>query len=610
MKKRGQVTIFVIIALVIVVSIAGYFIVRNFINADTNADEFSQVFSYYEGCIEQYTKTGISAAGSQGGYLETGAYEAGSNYAPFGNQLATAGIGIPYWLTITSGGQIKENAPTQAQVEEQLNGYIANRLKDCSMDIFRELGYSVSVSAPNVDTTIASDGVLVKVKSIISVSNENATEQKTDFSLTIPSNFGMLLGEAQKLYQHEQESLFLENYSFDVLRLYAPVDGVDIKCSPSIWNAREVLSELQTGLEGNLASLKFDGENDYFNVDVDMEGVNTAQIIYDPSWPSRFEVYGNEGDLLVAKPIGSQAGLNALGFCYVPYHFVYDMMFPVLFRLTAGEDIFQFPIVVVIDKNVPRNAIQSSFSADYGDEADLCTASTKDIALQVRDSLGPVANAEISYKCFDQSCALGATNENGNIGGKVPACLNGIVEISSTGHTPANLLFSSHNTTNAVIYINKEYPVKVKLLVDNIETKSTSFISLVGDSGSRQAVIPDGAEISLAPGFYNLTVYQYGNTSIRIPASTTNQCVEVSAGGIRGIFGATKEQCFDIAIPETVLDSALTAGGQGEVYLPEELLQTEELIVSVHSLPKPTNIETLENNYALFETQGADVIYE
>jgi hypothetical protein len=125
-----------------------------------------------------------------------------------------------------------------------------------------------------------------------------------------------------------------------------------------------------------------------------------------------------------------------------------------------------------------------------------------------------------------------------------------------------------------------------------------------------QGVIPDSDKINLVQGFYNVSVYQYGNTSIRIPASTTRQCSDVPSGGIAGFLGKTKQQCYDITIPETIIDKALTAGGQGEIYLPQELLEKGELTISVSSLPKPSGIDSLETNYALFETKGVDVLYE
>jgi hypothetical protein len=223
---------------------------------------------------------------------------------------------------------------------------------------------------------------------------------------------------------------------------------------------------------------------------------------------------------------------------------------------------------------------------------------------------GKVADATVSYNCFDQTCEVGKTNQDGKLTGKVPACINGYLQAESDGYNLKKTIFSSNNASNAEIFLDKNYEVKLNLLVDGQESQGQTFISFEGDNGIVQGVIPDSDKVKLTQGFYNVSVYQYGNASIRIPASTTRQCSEVPSGGIAGFLGKTKEQCYDITLPETIIDRALTAGGQGEIYLPAELLEKGELSISVSSLPKPSGIDSLQSNYALFETQGVDVIYE
>ena len=58
-------------------------------------------------------------------------------------------------------------------------------------------------------------------------------------------NLEILYQSALTVYNYEQSTLFLENYTIDVLRNYAPVDGVDITCSPLTWNANDIVSKLE-----------------------------------------------------------------------------------------------------------------------------------------------------------------------------------------------------------------------------------------------------------------------------------------------------------------------------------------------------------------------------
>nr|HVY01765.1 hypothetical protein [Candidatus Nanoarchaeia archaeon] len=299
--KRGQISIFIVIAIVIVVAIVGYFLIKGNIKNDNSNQEFSEVYSYYSSCIEQAAKTGIDVASVRGGRLEQQPYNPGSDYAPFGDQLVVGGASVPYWMTVEGNGVLRENVPTEAEVESELADYISGRLNGCDFDIYRNKGLEVYLESPRVTVNVLGDGVTVQVDSRLSVSGENFSSSKTNFDVQLQSNFGSMLAEAKKLYAKQQASLFLENYSYDVLRLYAPVDGVEIQCAPKTWVGREVISDLKSGLQANIESLKFDAtKNDYFSVD--FKAQNSVQALYSPDWPSRFEIYGNKGELLQADP--------------------------------------------------------------------------------------------------------------------------------------------------------------------------------------------------------------------------------------------------------------------------------------------------------------------
>jgi len=51
-SRKGQVAVFVIIALVIVVAVVGYFVVWKNVGSKGYPEEFDEVFDYYQSCIE------------------------------------------------------------------------------------------------------------------------------------------------------------------------------------------------------------------------------------------------------------------------------------------------------------------------------------------------------------------------------------------------------------------------------------------------------------------------------------------------------------------------------------------------------------------------------
>src|SRR3989338_10555856 len=120
-------------------------------------------------------------------------------------------------------------------------------------------------------------------------------------------------------------------------------------------------------LEANIPAIKIKGdyyklnekENKYFIQDIGENVDFNVNFMYSKHWPLKLEIWPSEEGLLKAEPVGLQEGMGMLGFCYTPYHFVYDFAYPVLIQLYSGSEIFQFPVVVFIEKNQPRESLDA-----------------------------------------------------------------------------------------------------------------------------------------------------------------------------------------------------------------------------------------------------------
>jgi hypothetical protein len=106
-------------------------------------------------------------------------------------------------------------------------------------------------------------------------------------------------------------------------------------------------------------------------------------------------------------------------------------------------------------------------------------------------------------------------------------------------------------------------------------------------------------------------VQVFGGSELTVPASSSRQCVNVPASGIMGFFGKENEQCFDVNIPEQKLTNALIGGGKSSQYILEEDLSTaKELRISVPSLPKPTSLNQLQQNYDLYSNNNLEINFD
>ncbi|MEM4259139.1 MAG: hypothetical protein QXS38_00005, partial [Candidatus Pacearchaeota archaeon] len=509
MSKKGQVAIFVIIALVIVGGIIVFFTFGERLFGVSIPSELKPAFDYYEQCIEYEIKGAVELAGSQGGNIYPGQYIPGSEYAPFSSQLNFLGFPVPYWFYISGNGLARENVPKKADIENGISKYVEEKIgENCKFDNFYAQGFSISLGEPKANTKISDGKVDVIVNAEMLVSNGEVSARKTSHKASIESKLGKLYKTAIGIYEKQRREAFLENYSVDIIRLYAPVDGVEISCSGRIWKTREVVNTLKDALEANIASIKFKGnyysaptqEKKYFVVDLPVD--EQVNLIYSRAWPTKIEIFGADEELMIAQPVGTQPGMGAMGFCYAPYHFVYDVSFPVMIQILEGQEIFQFPIVAVIDKNMPRQALLAELPSE-AEEIDICQYKTQDIEVNVYDTSLNKIDASLTYNCFTQQCELGNTI-NGAFVGKAPACVNGYIRARAEGYSEKAQLFSTNREKAADIILDKEYDVKLNLEVGGTPLSGTAIVVFQSATKTISTALPDAESVKLSEGLYNV----------------------------------------------------------------------------------------------------------
>jgi hypothetical protein len=318
------------------------------------------------------------------------------------------------------------------------------------------------------------------------------------------------------------------------------------------------------------------------------------------NWSNSFEVSPADGPILTALPVGNQQGLGILGFCYVPYHFVYNIKYPVLIQVYNQNEIFQFPFAVVIQGNNPRQPLPGTATSETPN--DLCQYNNTQIQVTTVDkNLNPIINATVSYECIQQECSIGSTDISGSLSANFPQCANGYVIATAPGFKDTKYLFSTVQQGSLEIIMDKVYQTNIQLLVDGQQYTGIAMITFSSDSSTQTLAWPDQRTVNLSEGNENITVQVYKNSSITIPATTTQQCVTVP-NGILGIIGLTRQDCFEVKVPQQIISNALAGGGNIEQYFLEtDLAQGKTLQINAPGLPTPTTIDDVQNNYNLFD---------
>lgn len=618
-SKKGQVTLFIIIAILIVISVILFLIFKDNRISSNVPKEFELVYNYYSSCYDDATKHAVLIMGQQAGYIEPPEFTSGSSYMPFSSQLDFIGAPVPYWYYISGNGVVKEQVPTISEMERQLADFIEERMKQCDFTHFDDEGYIITIEEPRVDVEINDNNIDLDVKQKLNIKRGDNSYSANKHKFRIDSNLGSFYETAKKIYEYEVEENFLEDYSVDVLRLYAPVDGTKISCSPLLWSVNQVRSDVIAALEANIPQIKVKGNyyqlndktDEYFVKDIG-ENVNyNVNFLYQSYWPMLMDVSPRDGNLMQAKPIGTQEGLESLGFCYVTYHFVYDLAYPVMVQIYSNEEVFQFPVVVFVNKNQPRNPINGT--AGPSDVSSLCEHKLTDIKVYTYDlNLNPI-DADVYFKCFDTECYIGRTQRTSGdsyLSEKFPQCVNGFIIAKSLGYESAKLQISSLKENNYIMTLKRKYELDIDVRLNGEgKFKGRAVITFSKEDGESQSVVyPEQRLVQLSEGQYEVSAYVYTDSSLTMGGGSSEECIDVPKSGIGGILGFTEEKCFNFNVPNQEVGSAIIGGGKSNYYVSQtELQKSRSLSIMVDYFGSPQNLDKLQENYNKLEFSRVDL---
>ena len=605
MNNKGQVTIFIIIAIVIIAGIAVFIAYRQGAFEGRLSASMQPIEETFKSCLEDYSLIGVNVLMSQGGYIYLPDFESGSTYMPFSSQLEFMGSAIPYWYYVSGNNIQKEQVPSKSEMENQLEQFIEEKARNCVFDKYYEQGFEILMDEPNANADISGSSIKVGLDMGMEIRKGEDVGKVKKHSVEINSKLGSLYASAKEVYDKEQNDLFLEEYGIDILRLYAPVDGVEITCSPKIWIAEDIFDELQQAVEANTLALKTKGDKeDYFVVDAGVS--DDVRFINSPDWPYTIEVSDDDG-VLIANPIGNQAGLGILGFCYVPYHFVYDLKYPVLVQVSDDDEIFQFPMAVIIQSNNPREPLETN--AVELELPELCKYKNAWINVDVHNTNMVSVDADVSFECLGTKCNLGKA-EDGSLSAAIPQCMNGFIVAQAEGYQQERYQYDKIDSGSVNIILKKIHELNVDLKLDGKTYSGNAIITFNSESGSRTIAYPEQKSVELGEGEYDISVFVYKQGNLKFESFIKEQCVEVPRSGVLGIVGLTQKKCFDIEIPEQIITDVLAGGGNQKDYFVDSQLENSNTIeIKAESIDVPETIEELQNSYIIFESKGLEVSF-
>lgn len=181
MQKRGQLTLFVILSIVVVAaSIIGYSIIKGIDVETPESSEGVVVYAYVDDCIEKATKPSVYNFGLQQGY----------HVVPEGS-LDTGDSQIAYFYYL-GNNLIPENGVFEDEMSKIVKEEILLSCIDFSQ--FEKEGISVSFESPEVETKISENEVEFNVNFPITLYLGDETKDRfSNFDYIIPFRIGHII---------------------------------------------------------------------------------------------------------------------------------------------------------------------------------------------------------------------------------------------------------------------------------------------------------------------------------------------------------------------------------------------------------------------------------
>jgi hypothetical protein len=496
-QKRGQVTIFIIIGIVLLFLGA---IVYYFASSRTQVElpekfirdtpqEVLPIRYYVDDCIKIAATKAVEEIGLHGGWVQDPeiattlfdvSYDSTESNAV---SLSLGGAAVPYWYYMKSVNDCKqcqfssENMPTLQTMSDEISAYVNKKLKECVRDFdpFAEQGFSVKETGEIQTSADIRDGnILIKVSYPVKIEQAGKTYNLDQFAVTLPVNLKKVYELAVKILAEETKVGFLERTAVNIIsyasgldsKSLPPISAAELTANTLVWTKTNVKQKMMGLLATYMpfVTIPYTHNFQIYRVDENSPGYRLRQGLYmgfvmnilqnqtgfeniDVSfnylnWPMYFDITPSEGELI--KPDSWDANFFLLPVFSRLYSFKYDMSYPVVVELRDANAFNKkgYSFMFALENNIRNNNV---FKGTIGTAASNLTRTAslfKDESQRISglvtisvfdDNNAAVEGSQIRYVCGGDSVTLGTTNITGKYAGKFPICKGGIVQAVKIG---------------------------------------------------------------------------------------------------------------------------------------------------------------------------------
>ncbi len=495
MKKRGQITVFVIVGILVILGFLLFFYLRVKTTIFTPdvviPQEVAPVKRYVESCMQDIGEKAVIKLGMQSGYVEI-PEEIAMNPGAY---ISVGGpIKLPYWYLNGI-----DTSPKLSDIQSQISDYVSKNLKSCLRN-FSDFNQFIIEEKGEIKTktVIAEEEVIITADYQLVIKDKKGDKITTlsEYTASVPVRLKRIYRLAKEIMKAENKDMFFEKTTIDLMALDSEVPFTDLvfSCKGIEWSKADVEQSVKELLYYNLPKIRID-KTDYIpflydpviygkfqKLDITKDPIPKdipgdiyeynhffwapvsenfddlkAGVRYMKNWGLELYARPSDGDLMKSNMVEGAPKYLSM-FCINMYHFTYDIIYPVEIAIRDEKSfnnkgyVFRFAFPVLINHNQgDRSDFGITKLTSYQNTGFCNELTEEDYIISAKDSRTnqDLNNVSISFNCIKYQCNLGFIKSEANrfrLKTKLPsACVNGIIIAEKDGFLRAEQQVTEKN---------------------------------------------------------------------------------------------------------------------------------------------------------------------
>ena len=232
MKSRGQITIFIIIAIMIVAAIILFFLLRSGVVPGISQKPSANPQAYLESCIEEKIGDAVNLISAQGGYVNPELFKEIDE-----DKIAYLCYTHNYYVQC-----VNQEPMLLKHLDKELSNYLSEDIKNCFDDMagaFEKQGYAVEARYNGFDITLMPSKIKVDIDGELTLTKSGESSVEKEFVVFKRTKFYELAVIAQEIVSQEAKYCNFETNGFMMFYPLYRIDRLRLGDSTNIYTLEQ-----------------------------------------------------------------------------------------------------------------------------------------------------------------------------------------------------------------------------------------------------------------------------------------------------------------------------------------------------------------------------------